>query len=309
MSDDRSQRIEGRLATPAELGKLDQRLHRQAGHGARYEPAARHPRSRSPVVATSLTILAALAGSMLAGCSSASQPSSPPQAASTPTSVLGGSPPPTTKHRRRRAHHRTVHVPGVPAVDLPIRSLTPGTVLTRTAAVVCVSGYASSVRNVPDREKEAVYARYAVPHTPYQHEVDHLISLELGGSNAITNLWPEPYAGRWNARVKDVLENRLHDLVCTHRIRLAAAQRLIATNWIAAYRRYVSLLPGAAGGGSSGGSSSAGGYYASSYPSASTIYCADDLAWKDLSKTYLVHFATWARAHARFPGYHLHQPC
>ena len=50
---------------------------------------------------------------------------------------------------------------------------------------------------------------------PYAHEVDHLVSLELGGSNAIGNLWPEPYAGRWGARTKDVLENRLHELVCS----------------------------------------------------------------------------------------------
>ncbi len=200
---------------------------------------------------------------------------------------------------------------GVPAVDLPTRSLTPGAVLTRSAAAVCLSGYASSVRNVPESEKEAVYARYGVPHVAYRHEVDHLVSLELGGSNAITNLWPEPYAGRWNARVKDVLENRLHDLVCAHRIRLVLAQHLIAANWVAAYRRYVSAVP--SGGGSTGGSSSsgpsAGGFYASSYPTASTIYCADDSAWKELSKTYLVHFVTWAQAHARFPGYHLHQPC
>jgi hypothetical protein len=54
---------------------------------------------------------------------------------------------------------------------------------------------------------------------------------------------------------------------------------------------------------------SAGGYYASSYPSARTIYCADDSCWQSLSKTYLVHFPTWAKAIARFPSYHLHQPC
>ena len=54
---------------------------------------------------------------------------------------------------------------------------------------------------------------------------------------------------------------------------------------------------------------STGGYYASSYGTASTIYCADDSEWRSLSKTYLVHFQTWAQAIARFPAYHLHQPC
>ena len=54
---------------------------------------------------------------------------------------------------------------------------------------------------------------------------------------------------------------------------------------------------------------SPGGFYASSYPTASTIYCADDSTWHELSRAYLVHFATFNQAKARFPGYHLHQPC
>ena len=43
--------------------------------------------------------------------------------------------------------------------------------------------------------------------------------------------------------------------------------------------------------------------------SLSTIYCADDSAWKSLSRTHLRHFANWAAAHRAFPTYHLHQPC
>ena len=159
-----------------------------------------------------------------------------------------------------------------------------------------------------------MYARYHVAHVPYAHEVDHLVSLEVGGSNAITNLWPEPYAGRWGARTKDVLENRLHDLVCGGDLSLKAAQHQEASNWVLAYERYVGGTPStptASGGGGGGGGTrtSSGGFYASSYPSASTIYCADDSEWRSLSKTYLVHFSTWAQAHARFSNYHLHQPC
>jgi hypothetical protein len=124
-------------------------------------------------------------------------------------------------------------------VDVPDRTLTPGRVLTRRASVVCRPGYASSVRDVSSATKEAVYARYGVVHTPYAHEVDHLVSLELGGSNAVANLWPEPYAGRWGARTKDVLENRLHALVCAGRLPLPRAQRIEARDWVAAYRHYV----------------------------------------------------------------------
>jgi hypothetical protein len=184
--------------------------------------------------------------------------------------------------------------------------LTPGIALSVTQAQICISGYASGARDVSDTEKADVYARYDVVWVPYAHEVDHLISLELGGSNAIRNLWPEPYAGRWGARTKDVLENRLHDLVCEGRLALASAQRQEAQDWVAAYRRYVGSPPPTSSG--SVGPSS-GGFYASRYPTASTIYCADDPTWHELSKTYLAHFATFAQAKHRFPGYHLHRPC
>ncbi|HEX3331231.1 MAG TPA: hypothetical protein VHS27_14995 [Gaiellales bacterium] len=177
-------------------------------------------------------------------------------------------------------------------------------------------GYSSSVRDVPESEKDAVYTRYGVPHVAYQHEVDRLVSLEVEGSNAISNLWPEPYTGRLGAGPKDVLENKLHDLVCSGSLNLAYAQRIEARNWVAAYKRYVggtpsppTTSPGSSGSGSGGGGTSAGDYYASSYRSASTIYCADDSDWQSLTKIYLVHFQTWAQAIARFPGYHLHQPC
>jgi hypothetical protein len=147
----------------------------------------------------------------------------------------------------RRTHSRTLVArrlpPALPARDVPRRSLTPGVVLTTNTARVCVSGYSARVRDVPSSESEAAYARYGVPHIPYKHEVDHLISLELGGSNSMRNLWPEPYAGRWGARTKDVLENKLHELVCSGALSLPRAQHMEATNWIAAYKKYIGAAP------------------------------------------------------------------
>jgi hypothetical protein len=74
-----------------------------------------------------------------------------------------------------------------------------------------------------------VYARYGIRQVTYQHEVDHLARAR---SNAITNLWPEPYAGRWRAHTEDVLENRLHALVCAGTLQLAfasASRRIIGS--------------------------------------------------------------------------------
>jgi hypothetical protein len=76
-------------------------------------------------------------------------------------------------------------------------------------------------------------------HAPGEYEVNHLISLEPGGSNDVKNLWPESYRTEpWNAHVKDKLEDRLHELVCAGHLNLTEAQRAIGTAWIAAYRRF-----------------------------------------------------------------------
>jgi len=72
------------------------------------------------------------------------------------------------------------------------------------------------------------------------YEEDHLISLQLGGSpKDPKNLWPEPYAGD-NARKKDVVETALKRLICSGVIKLADAQKAIATDWVAAYNKYTS---------------------------------------------------------------------
>ena len=77
---------------------------------------------------------------------------------------------------------------------------------------------------------------------PYRHEVDHLVS-RAGRIELHAQPVAEPYAGRWNARVKDVLEKRLHRMVCAGDLSLRHAQRQEAANWVAAYRRYVGEPP------------------------------------------------------------------
>ena len=55
------------------------------------------------------------------------------------------------------------------------------------------------------------------------------------------NLWPEPdYASRagFYLNPKDRLESALKHRVCRGEMTLAQAQRMIATEWVAAYRRY-----------------------------------------------------------------------
>jgi hypothetical protein len=128
---------------------------------------------------------------------------------------------------------------------LPDTAKTPGATLDVTAADICVPGYSKKVRNVPVAVKRQVYALYGVrTHEPGEYEVDHLISLEIGGSNSIKNLWPQSFRTHpWNAHVKDALENELHRRVCAGTMELAKAQQVIAHDWVIGYRNYVHPTP------------------------------------------------------------------
>ena len=115
---------------------------------------------------------------------------------------------------------------------VPDPQLTPGDILTTDVKVVCMPGYTKTVRDVPQSMKTLVYRAYGITsHKPGEYEIDHRVSLELGGSNSIRNLWPQSYVTEpLNAHVKDKLENVLHELVCSGKLSLKEAQKAIATN-------------------------------------------------------------------------------
>jgi hypothetical protein len=121
----------------------------------------------------------------------------------------------------------------------PDKALTPGDTVQVSVRDVCTPGYSGRVRHVTQRMKADVFRRYGIPQSG-AFEVDHFISLELGGSNDISNLWPQSYTTRpHNARTKDALENRLHWLVCHGQMTLEFAQEALRSDWIAGYRLYV----------------------------------------------------------------------
>jgi len=165
-----------------------------------------------------------------------SSPTTPPTATAGPPTET----PPLAATDTRAAPtwgQRTKTSGCVASNGLPDSGCTPGDIFpTAIKEQICVPGYSSSVRNVPDSEKNAVYAEYGITsHTAGQYEVDHLVSLELGGSNDISNLWPEAADPRPGFHEKDVVENYLHAQVCTGRMALADVQKLISTNWLAVY--------------------------------------------------------------------------
>jgi hypothetical protein len=149
------------------------------------------------------------------------------------------------------------------AGDLPDAKLTPGEaspVLTQEK--ICAKGFSTKqFRSVPASLKAKVYAAYGMRNHKGACkgkegcEVDHLISLEIGGANTLANLWPQPYAGTpLNAHIKDKLENRLHKLVCAGTLTLQEAQNEIAGDWIASYKRRFGAIVGGKDGRSKNGS-------------------------------------------------------
>jgi hypothetical protein len=127
---------------------------------------------------------------------------------------------------------------------LPVRSFTPGMARQIPSEELC-----AAPPRTPPRISSALrlqvlrdYGMEEVP--PEEYELDYLITPELGGLPDRRNLWPEPYGLRsWNAYAKDALEHRLPQLVCRGEIDLATAQNGIASNWIEAYKKYVSSEP------------------------------------------------------------------
>jgi hypothetical protein len=124
---------------------------------------------------------------------------------------------------------------------------TPGAYYSKlTKAVICSAGFRTSdIRNVPESEKFAVEREYGLAPGHYGRtlEIDHVVSLELGGSNDIANLFPEKADAHPGYKVKDRLENRLHGLVCSGSMRLRVVQREIAQNWQALYRQVYGVTP------------------------------------------------------------------
>jgi hypothetical protein len=119
---------------------------------------------------------------------------------------------------------------------LPDPSCTPGSVdpavtQANIGSTICRSGYTETVRP-PESQTEQF--KFGVAEPAYGQggvsgELDHLVPLELGGSNDATNLWVERGS---IPNPKDAVENALNREVCDGLMSLRHAQVLIARNWL-----------------------------------------------------------------------------
>lgn len=138
------------------------------------------------------------------------------------------------------------------ANDIPDLSKTPGVIRTGLSKEqICVIKWGKDERHVTPAMKRQVFELYGysgyedpqcIPAGKRTCEIDHLISRELGGADVVDNLWPQAYGSSpWNAVLKDKLENRLHKEICTNKISLAKARKMLTNDWRKAYIKYYGL--------------------------------------------------------------------
>jgi hypothetical protein len=136
------------------------------------------------------------------------------------------------------AVRRSKSVAAAVVVFTPDSRLTPGAATLANTRAVCAQTNAKNKEVSPALRKQ-VFREYGIADAkPEAYEVDYLVTPALGGADDLRNLWPHSYSATWNARVKDALEDRLRDMVCSGNLDLTEAQREIAENWIAAYKKY-----------------------------------------------------------------------
>jgi hypothetical protein len=194
-----------------------------------------------------LAALASAAALCLTSCSaSVLSALAPPSASTSGAATAAGNPPASSGHALTRVHDPrrvtgTLHGRCSYRDNgrLPDPTCTPGSVDPNVTQgnirlTICRPGYTKTVRppaSQTERFKyDVVYPAYGDPDSK-KTELDHLVSLELGGSNDATNLWPESPP---TPNPKDQVENALHAAVCDGRVTLTAAQNAIASNWLTA---------------------------------------------------------------------------
>lgn len=129
---------------------------------------------------------------------------------------------------------------GLWAQEPPDPSLTPGATLKVTHSQVCSPGFSKTSRGehpVSAKLRREIMLAYGLDPKAKGYVIDHLIAVELGGSNDPRNLLPQTIA---EGHMKDRLENKLHKMVCAPKpsLTLTEAQRELAEDWVTSYRYY-----------------------------------------------------------------------
>ncbi|MFL6582879.1 MAG: HNH endonuclease signature motif containing protein [Chthoniobacterales bacterium] len=117
---------------------------------------------------------------------------------------------------------------------LPDPQLTPGLVARKP----------TERRGVTEAMRMKVYKRYRIsPERRAKYVIDHLIPKELGGADAVKNLWPQKIdAHPYNAARKEFLTGRFLKMIAAGEMTLAQAQQEMREDWISAFVIHVGMV-------------------------------------------------------------------
>ncbi|CAB4134680.1 hypothetical protein UFOVP274_37 [uncultured Caudovirales phage] len=99
---------------------------------------------------------------------------------------------------------------------------------------ICVPGWTKTVRppvSYTNKIKKQLLQKEGLTDAS-AYELDHVVPLALGGHpSSPKNLRLQPWDGPDGAHAKDVMEARMHRLVCSGLVTLKEARHCMATRW------------------------------------------------------------------------------
>jgi hypothetical protein len=129
---------------------------------------------------------------------------------------------------------------GLPDPKCTPGAINPSVTQSNIKNTICLPGYSRTVRppvSYTTPLKIKLMQSYGFTDSRSNYELDHLISLEIGGNpKDVRNLWPEPGYRQYNFHIKDRFENYLHNQLCNGAMSLSDAQKEIATDWISSWK-------------------------------------------------------------------------
>lgn len=116
------------------------------------------------------------------------------------------------------------------------QTVNPNVTQSNIRQTICVPGWSATVRppvNYTNRIKRKLMSEQGLPWSESgKWELDHSIPISSGGNpRDPDNLALQIWTGPKGAHAKDVVELRVHRLVCSGKVRLPVAQACFKTDW------------------------------------------------------------------------------
>jgi hypothetical protein len=105
-----------------------------------------------------------------------------------------------------------------------------------TAQTVCSSAWVAVGEAVkpPGTTKDKLLIEYSLPGSPLTYVVAQVVPVEDGGSpTSAQNLYPLPLNGYGGQQTRTLVADRLHSEICSHKITVAQAAKMLASDWLA----------------------------------------------------------------------------